>query len=60
MLTGPIRAQVDQIWNAFWSGGWCQTDANSYQFPSNGNLSDRKKTAPLGESGGAVELEIVA
>jgi type I restriction enzyme M protein len=21
MLTGPIRAQVDQIWNAFWSGG---------------------------------------
>ncbi|WP_305848978.1 type I restriction-modification system subunit M N-terminal domain-containing protein [Ruegeria sp. HKCCA5763] len=21
MLTGPIRSQVDQIWNAFWSGG---------------------------------------
>lgn len=21
MLTGPIRAQVDQVWNAFWSGG---------------------------------------
>lgn len=21
MLTGPIRAQIDQIWNAFWSGG---------------------------------------
>jgi type I restriction enzyme M protein len=21
MLTGPIRTQVDQIWNAFWSGG---------------------------------------
>jgi type I restriction enzyme M protein len=21
MLTGPIRNQVDQIWNAFWSGG---------------------------------------
>ncbi len=20
MLTGPIRSQVDQIWNAFWSG----------------------------------------
>jgi len=21
MLTGEIRNQVDQIWNAFWSGG---------------------------------------
>ncbi|MDP2581332.1 class I SAM-dependent DNA methyltransferase [Shimia thalassica] len=21
MLTGPIRTQIDQIWNAFWSGG---------------------------------------
>jgi type I restriction enzyme M protein len=21
MLTGPLRSQVDQIWNAFWSGG---------------------------------------
>jgi type I restriction enzyme M protein len=21
MLTGPIRTQVDQMWNAFWSGG---------------------------------------
>jgi len=21
MLTGAIRTQVDQIWNAFWSGG---------------------------------------
>jgi len=21
MLTGEIRAQVDAIWNAFWSGG---------------------------------------
>jgi len=21
MLTGPIRNQIDQIWNAFWSGG---------------------------------------
>jgi hypothetical protein len=21
MLTGEIRSQVDQIWNAFWSGG---------------------------------------
>jgi type I restriction enzyme M protein len=21
MLTGTIRNQVDQIWNAFWSGG---------------------------------------
>lgn len=21
MLTGSIRNQIDQIWNAFWSGG---------------------------------------
>ena len=21
MLTGDIRNQIDQIWNAFWSGG---------------------------------------
>lgn len=21
MLTGHIRSQIDQIWNAFWSGG---------------------------------------
>ena len=21
MLTGEIRSQIDQIWNAFWSGG---------------------------------------
>ena len=21
MLTGAIRTQIDQIWNAFWSGG---------------------------------------
>ena len=21
MLTGTIRSQIDQIWNAFWSGG---------------------------------------
>ncbi len=21
MITGPIKSQVDQIWNAFWSGG---------------------------------------
>ena len=21
MLTGTIRTQIDQIWNAFWSGG---------------------------------------
>ena len=21
MLTGPIRSQIDQIWNAFWAGG---------------------------------------
>ena len=21
MLTGEIRSQIDQVWNAFWSGG---------------------------------------
>jgi hypothetical protein len=21
MLTGAIRSQVDQVWNAFWAGG---------------------------------------
>ena len=21
MITGPIKSQVDAIWNAFWSGG---------------------------------------
>ena len=21
MITGTIKAQIDQIWNAFWSGG---------------------------------------
>ena len=21
MITGPIKSQIDQIWNAFWSGG---------------------------------------
>ena len=21
MLTGPIRSQVDRVWDAFWSGG---------------------------------------
>jgi hypothetical protein len=21
MITGPIESQIDQIWNAFWSGG---------------------------------------
>ena len=21
MITGPIKSQIDQIWNVFWSGG---------------------------------------
>jgi type I restriction enzyme M protein len=21
MITGPIKSQIDQVWNAFWSGG---------------------------------------
>ena len=42
------------------STGCCQTNANSSQFPSLGNLLGRKKAAPLCESGGAVGLKIVS
>ncbi len=40
--------------------GCCQTDENSSQFPSNGKLLGYKKATPLGESGGAVQLEILS
>ena len=36
----------------------CQTNANSSQFPGIGNLLGCADAAPLGKSGGAVELEI--
>ena len=42
------------------SEGCCQTSANSSQFSSPGNLLGRKEAAPLGESGGAVSLEILS
>ena len=38
--------------------GCCQTNANSSQFPGIGNLLGCADAAPLGKSGGAVELEI--
>ena len=42
------------------SEGWCQTNSNQSQFtPKYRNLC-RTKQAPLGEGGGAVELEIVS
>ena len=40
--------------------GWCQTNANQSQFPNPGNVLGREESAPLGESGGAVGLEIVS
>jgi hypothetical protein len=41
-------------------GFWrcCQTNANQSLFSSNLNLLGCAETAPLGESGGAVQLEI--
>jgi hypothetical protein len=39
---------------------WCQTDANSSQFPCSSNQLGRKKAAPLCESGGAIGLEILS
>lgn len=38
--------------------GCCQTNANTSQFPGIGNLLGCAGVAPLGKSGGAVELEI--
>jgi len=31
---------------------------NQFRFSSNGNLLSREKAAPLGESGGAAQLEV--
>ena len=42
------------------SRGCSQTDANSSQFSRTTNLLGREETAPLGESGGAVLLEILS
>ena len=41
-----------------WFRRCCQTNANSSQFPGIGNLLGCADAAPLGKSGGAVELEI--
>ncbi len=41
-----------------WLGRCCQTNANQSQFSSNLNLLGCAETAPLGESGGAVQFEI--
>jgi hypothetical protein len=38
--------------------GCCQTKANQSHFSSNLNPLGYAKTAPLGKSGGAVQLEI--
>ena len=40
-------------------GGCCQTNANSSQFISHGNLFGCKNAAPLGDSGGTAGFEIV-
>jgi hypothetical protein len=37
---------------------WCQTNANQSQFARKRRISGRAELAPLGESGGAVELKI--
>ena len=41
-------------------GKWrcCQTNANQSQFAPQPRISGRAELTPLGESGGAVELEI--
>ena len=43
-------------------GKWrcCQTNANSSPFPYPRSTSGREKAAPLGESGGAAELVVIA
>jgi hypothetical protein len=40
--------------------GCCQTNANQFQFAPQPRISGRAELTPLGESGGAVELEVVA
>jgi len=40
--------------------GSCQTDSNQSQFPADSVNLPGTKLAPLGESGGAVELEILS
>jgi hypothetical protein len=50
-LSERIRDLEDQL-------GCCQTKANQSHFSSNLNPSGYAKAAPLGKSGGAVQLEI--
>ena len=52
-----IAAERAKLVDKAQAGGCCQTNANSSQFSSNRNLLGCKKTAPLGESGGTVQLE---
>lgn len=40
--------------------GWCQTNANQSLFALPAPSSGSKKTAPLGQSSGAVQLEILS
>jgi hypothetical protein len=41
MLTGEIRSQVDQIWNAFWSGGMSNVQALSKHIRNSEKNSSR-------------------
>ncbi len=43
-----------------WLRGWCQTQANGFRKPPIRRTSGHTKFAPLGEGGGAIELEILA
>jgi hypothetical protein len=40
--------------------GWCQTNANQSLFAQTHSALCRKELTPLGESGGAVQLEILS
>ncbi len=57
LVAGGLRVFIPGIGN-YLAPGWCQTNANSSQFPSSGILLGRKKAAPLSEGGGAVGREI--
>jgi hypothetical protein len=39
MITGAIRSQIDQIWNAFWSGG---IDVPGRKFCASGSHSSSR------------------
>jgi hypothetical protein len=40
--------------------GWCQTNANQSQFTPMRRISSHTEPTPLGKSGGAVSLKVVA